>query len=189
LQITPTCQHQFLKIKIQWTTLNLWTTNLWKLTTISLKMKMYSNCPLVHCNHHSRQLQQEHQEGAQEDPHQEGSLAMNWPMFVLNYCQHIFKKPAECKTSIQMNKSSFRRLSIAPSTQTNLPFKNKDNHHDLIRKDKESFSKPKRYKNSYWSVFFSKWFYSSALSMLRTNPTLMPNIIRLCLKKLIDVQS
>jgi len=73
---------------------------------------------------------------------------MNWQMFTLNYGRPNFKRPAGCKISTRMNKRSSKRPSMAMSTPNNQSFRNKDAHSDLIRRDSEHFSNPRRNKLS-----------------------------------------
>ncbi len=173
-QITLTCQHKFLEIKTQWINLNLWTINRWKLTKISLKRKMDSKHRQARRNQQSCLLQWDPWEDAQGQApehaqgelHQGDLLATIWPMLDMNFERPSSKRPAECRTSTQMNKHSSKRPLMATSTLNALSFKNKDKPQDPTWRDSECFSRnPKRNRNSY-RRFSSNWFWWLALPML-----------------------
>ncbi len=115
-QITPTCQHQFLEINIQSTNFNLWTTNLWKWTKISLKTKIDSKQPRV-CPNLQRQREQREWREAPDQPRrdlQQGDpLAMNLQMFNPNKERQNSKRLAGCKISTGLNERSSKRPSRA----------------------------------------------------------------------------
>ncbi len=157
LQITPTCQQEFLEIEIQSNNLNLWTTNLRKWMKTSLLTKMDSKHHQVCSGLQPQREQQETGEAQGLVPNQprEDPLAKNWPMFGPNCKLPNFKRQAECRISTRMQKHSSRRPSMATLTRNNQSF-----------------------NNNWWDCLYN-WPFSAALStpgtIIPTNLPLMTN--------------